>query len=268
MTGLFTIVFLYMAGLALLYAFQRSLLYFPDPQHVAPGAINHPAEEILLETPDGETVYAWWHAPSDDKRVILHFHGNGGSLVWRIPRYRKFTDNGYGLLAMTYRGYSGSSGSPSEAAIIADALLAYDWLLDKGIEPDRIVLYGESLGAGVAVQVAAEKDVKAVILESPYNSARAVAQSRFPMFPIAWLMKDPFESDRYIDKIHAPLVIIHGRKDKIIPFHHGESLYALAHEPKRFIALDDGTHNDLFSQGAGDIALDYLSEIAPGRRSE
>ena len=106
-TGFFTIAFLYIAALAILYYFQRSLLYFPDTQRVAPAAINHPAREILLDTPDGEIVYGWWTAPIDDKCVILHFHGNGGSLAWRSQRYRKFIDNGYGLLAMTYRGYSG-----------------------------------------------------------------------------------------------------------------------------------------------------------------
>ncbi len=259
--GFAVIAGLYVAALSLLYTFQRSLQYFPDARQIPPEAAGYTAEEFALATIDGETVYAWWRAPGNNRPVIVHFHGNGGGMAYRADRYRLFTDVGYGLLAMTYRGYSGSTGSPSEAALVQDAELSLEFLKDKDVSLERVVLYGESLGTGVAVQLAAKADILAVILEAPFTSAWAVAKSVYPIFPVRLLMKDKFESDQFISKVAAPLLVIHGRQDNVIPFRFGQELFELANEPKKFVALANAGHNDLYDHGTGEAVLAFLDGL-------
>ena len=254
----------YGATLVVLFVLQRSLMYFPDPNRVAPAqasTLQTPPTEIVLQTPDGESLIGWWYPPSDEAPTILHFHGNGGGLGIRTLRYDFYATHGFGVLAMSYRGYSGSTGSPSEAHLVADAQLAVDWLDRQGIPTQDVIIYGESLGTGVAVQTAARHDVKAVVLESPYTSTRAVAQTRFPIFPVGLLMQDQFESDQYIASIDAPLLIVHGRRDRIIPFRFGEALFALANEPKTFISLDNGGHIPLYADRSAQLVVDFLLRL-------
>jgi hypothetical protein len=252
---------IYVGVLVLLYVFQRSLQYLPDTRHIPPDVVGYDAEEISLTTEDGETIYAWWQPPQDERPVILHFHGNAGNLAYRAERYRQFTDAGYGLLAITYRGYGGSTGSPNEAALVRDSELAIKFLQDRAIASSDIVIYGESLGTGVAVQRAARTSIRALILEAPFPSAWAVAKRVYSIFPVRTLMKDKFESFRFINEIDAPLLIIHGRRDDVIPFEFGKALFQMASEPKQFAAFDAAGHNDLFAHGAGNTVLEFLDNI-------
>jgi fermentation-respiration switch protein FrsA (DUF1100 family) len=241
-------ILLYVVALAVVTLFQRKLLYFPNRVAVAPAAVGLPQAHVLkLKTIDGETLVAWHIAPAAGKPLILYFHGNGGGLELRNERFRAPTRTGYGLLAVEYRGYGGSSGSPSEEGLHRDAEASYEAALALGSVPKNIVVMGESLGSGVAVPLAARHEVGAVVLDSPFSSIVDVAAVHFWMFPVRLLMRDRFHSDRAIDSVHAPLLIVHGDRDDVTPIRFAEKLYALANEPKRFIRVE----------GAGHLALGF-----------
>jgi pimeloyl-ACP methyl ester carboxylesterase len=174
---------------------QRSLQYHPDRQRTSPAEAGIPsAQEITLDTADGEKVIVWSIPPKGDRPLILYFHGNGGALRDRADRFRALTADGTGLVALSYRGYGGSSGSPSETGLIADAETAYRFALTQ-VQPERIAVIGESLGTGVAVAIAAEHKVGRVILESPFTSAADIGAGVYWYLPVRLLMKDPFYSD-------------------------------------------------------------------------
>jgi fermentation-respiration switch protein FrsA (DUF1100 family) len=235
----------YVGLVAVMYLAQRALMYFPDTVRMTPDEADFPqASEVALTTADGVRVLAWTVPPKPGKPVVLYFHGNGGSLAHRVPRFRKLIDDGTGLVALSYRGYGGSDGSPTELGLIADGRAAYDFA--RTTYPDaRLVLWGESLGTGVAVAVAAQQKVDAVILEAPFTSAADVAFAAYPVLPVSLLMKDPFRSDARIGGVTAPVLIMHGARDRVVPFRLGERLFAMANEPKQFVRFPDGGHEDL-----------------------
>jgi fermentation-respiration switch protein FrsA (DUF1100 family) len=212
----------------------------------------------VLDTADGERVIAWHLPPRAEQPVVLYFHGNGASLRWRLERFRALTADGTGLVALSYRGYGGSSGSPSEAGFIADGLAAYAFAAAR-YAPQRIIVWGESLGSGVAVAVAAEKPVGHVVLESPFTSAVDIGAERYWFVPVRLLMKDQFRSDLRIGKVTAPVLVLHGDRDRVVPFALGERLYGMITAPKRFVRFPGLGHNDL---GAGSVvaAKQFLSE--------
>ena len=249
--------------LALLYFTQRAMQYFPERLRTAPAVAGLPeAQEIELDTPDGERVIAWHVPPRGDQPVILYFHGNGGSLRGRVERFRALTADGSGLVALSYRGYGGSSGRPSESGLLADAGAAYAFALAR-YPADRIVLWGESLGTGVAVALAADKPVARVILESPFTSAVDIAARRYWFVPVRWLMKDQFRSDLRVGKVAAPVLVLHGERDAVVPIALGERLYALINAPKRFVRFPGAGHNDLGANGAVAAAKTFLAEKSP-----
>lgn len=156
---------------------------------------------------------------------------------------------GWGVYMMAYRGYGGGTGSPTEAANIADARLAYGALLLEGVEPSSIILYGESLGSGVAVRLATERQVAGVVLDAPYTSIVKVAARSYPFLPVRLLLADRYESEKYIAQVHAPLLILHGERDAVIPVAMGRELFQLANEPKRLAVFPNGGHSDLYLNG-------------------
>jgi fermentation-respiration switch protein FrsA (DUF1100 family) len=244
---------------ALLYFTQRSLQYFPETFRTPPAAAGFPeAEEVMLDTADGERVIVWHVPPRGDKPAVLYFHGNGASLRWRVERLRELTADGMGLVALSYRGYGGSSGSPSEAGFIADANAAYAFAVARYPAP-RIVVWGESLGTGVAVALAAEQPVGHVVLESPFTSAADVGAERYWFAPVRLLMKDQFRSDLRIGKVTAPVLVLHGDRDRVVPFVFGERLYAMINAPKQFVRFPGLGHNDLGSRSVA-AAKAFLAE--------
>ncbi|HEY7298522.1 MAG TPA: alpha/beta fold hydrolase [Xanthobacteraceae bacterium] len=248
----------YVGIVALMYFMQRAMMYFPERLRTAPAAAGFAeAEEITLHTADGERVIAWHVAPRHDKPVVLYFHGNGGALRLRVPRFRVLTADGTGLIALSYRGYGGSSGRPSEAGLIADGLAAYEFAGSR-YRADRIVLWGESLGSGVAVALAAQKAVWRVVLEAPFASAVDVAAHAYPFLPVRWLMKDQFRSDLRAGKIVAPVLILHGERDLVVPIASGERLYALINAPKEFVRFVQAGHANLSAYGAVEAAKKFL----------
>ena len=235
----------YVGFVTLLYVAQRSLQYFPERSRTTPAAAGFPeAQEVALDTADGERVIVWHLPPRGDQPVVLYFHGNGGALAWRVERFRQLTADGTGLVALSYRGYGGSSGSPSEAGFMQDALAAYRFATER-YPAQRILVWGESLGSGVAVPLAAEHPVGDVALESPFTAAADVGASRYWFAPVRLLMKDQYRSDLSIGKVTAPVLVLHGDRDEVVPFALGERLYGLINAPKRFVRFDGIGHNDL-----------------------
>jgi fermentation-respiration switch protein FrsA (DUF1100 family) len=243
---------------ALMYFAQRSLMYFPDRARTPPAVAGFPqAEEVMLDTADGERVIAWHVPPRGDKPLVLYFHGNGGALNLRVDRFRRIVAEGFGLLALSYRGYGGSTGKPTEAGLIEDARAAYAYAAERY---PRITLWGESLGTGVAVALAAEKPVTHLILDAPYTSTVDVAANLYWFLPVRLLMKDQFRSDLRIQQVKAPVLIMHGEADDIIPIRYGERLLAMVPGQKQMVRFKDGYHVDLDRHGGADAALKFLSE--------
>ncbi len=255
---LFYAALIYLGFVALLYVAQRKLMYLPDTTRHAPAAAGLPAaEEAVLTTADGETVIVWHVAPRDGRPVVIYFQGNGGGLNLRADRFRRLTADGTGLVALAYRGYGGSSGSPSEAGLIQDAASAYAFAVAR-YAPERIVLWGESLGSGVAVALAAQQPVGRVLLESPFTSAAAVASAAYPFVPVRLLMRDQFRSDERIGAVTAPMLVLHGAQDRVVPFAHGERLYGLIRAPKRLVRLAGADHNDHDQHGGLEAVRGFL----------
>jgi fermentation-respiration switch protein FrsA (DUF1100 family) len=252
----------YLAIVAIAYFAQRKFTYFPNPSRVAPAAAGLEGfREVELPTPDGERIMAWYAPAPPGRPTILYFHGNGGGLANRSGRFGRYQQAGLGIFVMSYRGYSGSTGSPTEAHNIADARLAYDHLLKQGVKPSDIFLYGESLGSGVAVQTAAAVPVGGVILDAPYTSIVEVGAKAYPILPLRWLMVDRYESDKRIAAINAPLLILHGARDQVIPLEMGQRMHALAREPKRIVVFPEGHHIDLDQYGAVAVVRAWIDEV-------
>jgi len=249
----------YGAIATLAYFAQRSLMYFPERTRTAPAAAGLPqAAEMELATSDGERVIAWHVAPRGDQPVVLYFHGNGGALAWRAERFARIVADGTGLLALSYRGYGGSSGRPSEAGLLRDAEATYAYAAAR-YPAERLVLYGESLGTGVAVALAAEHKVGKVILEAPFTSAVDIGAAAYPFLPVRLLMHDTFRSDERIGKLTAPVLVLHGARDTVVPIRSGERLYALISAPKKFVRFPEGAHGDLDNYGAQAAVRDFLA---------
>ena len=245
--------------LVLMYVFQRSLMYFPDTKRTPPALAGLPqAEEVALRSSDGERLIAWHVPPRAGQKLVIYFQGNAGALDLRAERFGRLTADGTGVLAICYRGYGGSTGSPSEAGLIRDALAAYDYAVARH-PAARIVLWGESLGTGVAVALAAERDVGGVILDAPFSSIADVGAAAYPFAPVRWLIKDPFHSDRRIARVHAPLLIRHGEGDAVVPIRFGERLFALANEPKRFEGFAGEGHVITDERGGMDSVRAFLA---------
>ena len=249
----------YVGGLAALFFLQRSMLFpIPSTERIAPAAAGVPeVEEHVLTTVDGEQIIVW-HAPAKPGRpVVLYLHGNGDYLAGFFPRFRDLIADGVGIVAPAFRGYSGSSGAPSEQGLLRDGAAAYGFAAAR-YSADRIVAWGFSLGTGVAVALVAEQPVNRLILEAPYSSTADVAASLFWFAPVRLLMRDPFRSDQRISGVRVPLLVMHGSDDRVVPIRFGERLFALAHEPKRFAKFPGGGHENLGDFGAIETARQFI----------
>jgi hypothetical protein len=252
----------YVGVVAAMYLAQRSFIYpVPTTTRTTPKAAGLArAEEHVLTTADGERVIVWHIAPQPDHRVVIYFPGNGDTLAGSAGRFEEMTADGTGLVALSYRGYAGSSGRPSEQGLLRDAAASYAFT-EALYEPGRIVLWGFSLGTGIAVALAAERPVCGLILEAPYTSIADIAAAAFPYLPARYLVKDSFHSDTRIAAVTAPLLIMHGGRDGTIPIVFGERLFALAHEPKQFVRFDEGGHDNLGSFGAMETARHFIGGL-------
>ena len=242
-----------------LFVFQRRLLYRPRSTRPALDELaSIGVREVELTTADGLNLLAWYFPPRPGRPVILYFHGNGGHIGYRRERLRLFAGEGYGVLLAEYRGYGGNPGVPCERGLFADGDSALDFLEQRGIPAERIVLWGESLGSGVAVHLAATRAIAALVLEAPFTSVVACAQRRYPFVPAALLLHDRFDSMSRIARVTAPLLILHGERDRVVPVRQGRALLAAASAPKEGWFSRDGSHENLIHFGALDAATAFI----------
>jgi fermentation-respiration switch protein FrsA (DUF1100 family) len=248
----------YLGVLALLYFNQQKLLYFPDVGRPSAGP-DGLLQTIAYRSSDGIELNSLYRAPpSDAARVLLHFHGNAGNIGDRVGRILPYADAGMGILLAEYRGFGGNGGSPSERGFYDDARAAIAHLRKQGVEPGRIVFYGESLGSGVAVQMATEFACGALVLEAPYSSVVDVAQGRYWMFPVRALVRDRYDSTEKIARVRCPIFIMHGTADRVIPIRYGERLYELAPSPKEMKVYPGLGHVGFDEIRGFDAVLDFL----------
>jgi fermentation-respiration switch protein FrsA (DUF1100 family) len=259
---LLVVLLVYGGGLAFLFFKQRAMLFpIPPVGRTAPDAAGLPeAEEHVLTTADGEKVIVW-HVPAKPGHpAVLFLPGNGDFLAGRVSRFKGITADGTGLVALSYRGYAGSSGQPSERGLLQDAAAAYAFTSAR-YDAGRIVAWGFSLGTGVAVALAAQHPVAKLILEAPYTSTVDVAGALLRIVPVGLLMLDQFHSDQRIARVTAPLLIMHGTNDPAIPIQFGERLFALAHEPKQFVRFGGGGHENLDDFGAIETVRRFINGL-------
>lgn len=265
MIWLISLIAIYAAAAAMLYLRQRRFMYFPD----RPGASLQPpdiagAETLMIRTLDGESLEAWFAPGRAGRPVILFFQGNAGHISHRAARFVHLAGQGFGALFVSYRGFGSSSGQPSEAGLIMDALAAYDWLRARGFAADKIAVMGESLGAAVGVQLAARRQVLALALEAPFTSAVHVARRYYWWLPVGLLLKDRFDSLAAIRSVSAPLMVAHGSQDEIIPVAQGKQLFAAAIQPKQLLIIDEGSHNGFSDEEVWDNETAFIMQAAGG----
>ncbi|MFA5959171.1 MAG: alpha/beta hydrolase [Tatlockia sp.] len=230
----------------LFYVFQRHLIYFPE--HESPKLQDYHATDmtlVTLQTKDNLVLTSWYKPAINNQPTLLFLHGNAGHIGYRMPLVRQFINAGFGVFLLEYRGYGGNRGVPTEHGLYEDGRTALQFLYQKGAESIHVVLYGESLGTGIATKLAVEYPVCAVILQSPFTSLVSLSRHHYP-----WLIIKPwdqFNSLERIKQIHVPLLVLHGKQDQIVPFNEGLTLFNQANEPKKMLVFADQNHNDLWS---------------------
>lgn len=258
---------LYGSAIGYVFANQRRFLYQPDPRPQVIDPDGPPIQRVTLKTADGETLVAWYLPPEAGQPVFLFFPGNALGLSVYEWRYRLWSERGAGFLAVGYRGFSGSTGKPSEAGLAMDAQAAWDWLAAR-YPAQRIVINGYSLGTGVAVRLAATHQARALVLEAPYTSTVDVARPHFAWAPVDALMQDRFDSRRLIGAVRMPIMIVHGDRDQTIPFALGLALYEAAPAPKRFLRMEGVDHNNLTTDAEMNAIWNFIGAdrpLAPAR---
>ncbi len=250
------LVVAYVAVVAIAYIFQRRLQYFPDTRPVPLPKDDRVRgiEEVTLQAEDGVALKAWYW-PGSRPVTLLIFHGNAGSRAHRLDWMWMLHQRGLGVFVLDYRGYGGSSGSPSETGFHLDAVAAWEWLREK--TPGLIIAVGESIGAAVAVELATDKAVDGLIIQSAFTSATDVGREAYPWLPVGWLMKDRFENLPKMKDVGCPLLVIHGDRDSIVPISHGERLFTEARPPKQWYPVPGADHNFLIEVGGAD----YIGRI-------
>ena len=258
--GVFALVILAYGGLvAYLYFNQRAYFFFPDGEVIDLAEIGFEAEPVRFPTADGESLNGWYAEPAPGFPVIVYYKGNSGSFSAEYSRYLAFQRDGYGVLAFDYRGFPASPGEITEANILADSLAAFDWLAAHDVP---IVIWGRSLGAAPAAYVASQRNAEALLLETPFYSAAAVAMERYPFIPIDLLMLDPFRTHEWVGGIEEPTMVAHGTADTTISVGNGERLYAELPRPGGLWIVEGAGHSDLWDAGLWERAQAFFATYA------
>jgi fermentation-respiration switch protein FrsA (DUF1100 family) len=262
-------LFLALAGIFALFCIVARLLhryfvYLPNPTRVAPkdaGLIV--TEEVVFKAADGTRLIAWYRPAQPGKPTLLYFPGQSGNAADRASKIKAIGSDGYGVFMLNYRRFGGSGGRPTEKRIAADAVSAYDYLRGLGVAPQDIVVYGESLGTAVATRLCLQREAQALVLESPFTSVVDVGRLAWPLLPLQYIMVDQFRTVDRIGQVNAPLFIIHGGRDNVIPLDQARRVLHAANEPKTLSVVPRAGHNDLFEQGAWTRIRDFLASLQP-----
>ena len=241
---------------------QRHIMYHPgsDVPDLTQAAIPG-YQEVFLTTVDGLELLAWYLPAQDGFQTMIVTHGNAGHIGHRTGKLAAYAQAGYGMLLVEYRGFGGNPGKPDEDGLYRDAEAGLAFLNAEGVSDEQVVAYGESLGTAVAVELAARHPLAAVILEAPFTSIAEVAAGHYWYVPMArWMVLDRFDAAGRIGRITAPVLMLHGTRDNVVPTRSGQALFDHANEPKEFWLAPDANHNDLYEHGAAQVALSFLAE--------
>ena len=248
---IFLLVIIYICINIVIYFSQRKLLYHPtENNYLDENSLNHKIEKIYI--PSENKLLGWYFKKNENYKTLLFFHGNAGRLENRIYKLNHFPKLDLNYLIFAYRGFSGNNGKPTEEGIYKDSRAVINWLDSKGIKKKDIILYGESLGGAVAIEIAQDESYAGIILESPFTSMEKAAKIYYPYLPVKLLLKDKYKTDEKILNVNSPILVMHGEKDKIVPFHMGKKIFDLAKNPKYSFFSNDDDHmmdyNDLLIQ--------------------
>ena len=239
---LIAIALVYLAVVISIYFYQRKLLYHPNENNYFGDKLAVDVENVKIQTLDGLSLNGWFHEKDlQNLKTLVFFHGNAGTLDNRIYKLNHFKDIDINFLIIAWRGFSGNEGKPTEEGLYIDGRSAVNWIINKGVKEENIILYGESLGTGIATEIAQNKKYGGLILETPFTSMVAAAKNFYPYIPVSLLLKDKYENQNKIKNINIPVLVMHGENDQIVPFWMGEKIYEIANQPKYsyFTKYDD-----------------------------
>ena len=258
------LLLLVLLGGTLLF-FEKRLIYFPMRAFDAtPQGLGLKHEDVTLRAEDGVRLHAWYLPVEGSRLTLLVCHGNAGNISHRLDRALLLQSRlRVESLLFDYRGYGRSEGSPDEDGTYRDARAAYRWLVARGVGPERIVIFGESLGSAVAMQLALEVEARALVLESPFASVPEMARAVYPFLPLWPFVKTRYDNVGKASRLKMPLLVLHGDRDEVVPFAQGRRVFEAAPEPKRFFAIPGASHNDTYYVG-GEAYWRALGEFLDG----
>ena len=256
------VIFIYLVATFTLYFFQRNLLYHPVVNNYSGEKLTAQVDKVKILTNDNIELQGWYHKKNiDNYKTILFLHGNAGSLENRINKLNHFNNLDINFLIFAWRGFSGNKGKPTENGLYIDAKSAVKWLTNKGIKKKNIIIYGESLGTGIATEISQNDNFAGIILESPFTSMVAAGKSKYPIFPVGLLLKDKYKSDKKIKNIKSPILIMHGEADRIVPFWMGKKLYELANQPKYYYFPKYDDHMMEYNENLLNTLKDFIQSL-------
>ncbi len=259
---IFLSLIFYLLILLFMYIFQRTFMYHPNVKNTDSTTVQFKYKEVYIESEKDIKLKSWHSYLNPNKKTILFFHGNAGELGARTYKLNKFNDLDLNFLIISWRGFSGNNGKPTEQGLYKDAQKAVEWLEKKGINKKDIVLYGESLGTGIAVELATKSKYSGIILESPYTSMIDMGKRFYPFLPISILQKDKYNSLKKLSMIKSPILVLHGKSDKLVPFYMGKKIYDAANEPKYYYFPEFDNHMMTYDQDMLKILSNFVNEIS------
>lgn len=248
----------------LVYFYQRHLIYLPNKTHIETSQFDATQMKVVkLQTEDHLEIFGWYLPSKPGFPTLLFFHGNMSHIGTRVKGLKPYMEQGYGIFLLEYRGYANNPGAPTEQGLYQDARSAIAYLHQERIPYRDIILYGESLGTGIAVQIATEYPIGGLILQSPYTSMTDIGQYHYPYLPVRWLLKDRFDSIKKIKNVKAPVLIIYYQEDSVVPSKFSEALYQAANSPKYKVVVSESgiNHNTLITSATYQSILDFLDRI-------
>jgi hypothetical protein len=258
--SILSLLVLYLLVLIFIYINQRNLLYHPTENNYLDDKIEFNHEEVLIETEKNIKLKSWLIKKDFKKfKTLIFFHGNAGNLFNRVHKLNELNKLDINILIISWRGFSGNSGKPTEKNLYYDAKMSIKWLNNLGINNNKIILYGESLGTGVAVELGQKDNFNSIILESPFTSIAKAAKIYYPYLPINLLLKDRYDSIDKINKITNPVLIMHGMKDNIVPYEMGVELFQKANQPKYSYFPENDNHMMDFNENLLDTIKVFIN---------
>lgn len=257
---IFYLIIIYISVTIIVFFLQRNLMYHPgENNYLNEGNLNHKIDKVIVNSEDD--LVAWKFTKNNKFKTLLFFHGNAGKLDNRVYKLNELSKLDLNYLIVAYRGFSGNKGKPTEKGLYQDARAAKEWLNSKGIKDNEIILYGESLGTAIAIDLAKQFNFSGVILESPFTSMEILAQKYYPYLPAKYILKDKYKSIEKIQKINSPILVMHGKKDNIVPFYMGEEIYNKFNGLKYSYFNDYDDHMMDFNEELIDSIKNFISSI-------